>query len=138
MSCLNLPIVLYCILFCYLFVLFSLVSSFWVLGPRPKHLGPMDPSLWGPHVLGAHRQATNSSPRGENRGGPKVFLFGLPRQDPSWLNLGLPSAQPKVHILCRFHFPCVSRHVPSCFVPFHEDSWRPNSPHGPPAFACVA
>ena len=28
----------------------------------PKHLGPMAPSLLGPHVLGAHRHATNAWP----------------------------------------------------------------------------
>ena len=109
MSCLNLPIILNCILFCYLFILFSLVSSLLVLCPRPKHLGPMDPSLLGPHVLGAHRQATDS-----------------------WPNLVLPSAQPKMHVLCRLHCPCVLRHTPCRFVPFHGNSWRPNGHHSPP------
>ena len=123
MSCLNLLIVLYCILSCYLFVfIFFGIIFFWCWAQGPSIQVHWTLVYWVHTFLGAHRQATSSGPRSENRGGPKVFLLVSHAK----ILHGSIWACHQLNQMCissaGFIFHAFLRHAPSCFVPSHMET----------------
>ena len=94
------------------------LGSFWTHIGAPSNL-PISP-LTGHKVWPKEWKPTR----------PKSHLFGLPRQGPSWLHLGLPSAPPSEHVLCMAHshafWPCTQ---PLCPFPRGDPWLSPLRPH---------